>query len=324
MSTERELRQAFRAHADSIVPPPAVDAAVAAMYRGHAMGRKGATRMKMRKRLSRAAIAALVIAVLSGFAYAGGKLLFEQEKGHVGMAYRAVETFAIPEETLDRIRGHLNAVKEQIEPGEQAVVYLQDMKIVVPFGLDPILGVAKPDPVTSLKAWQAALADSVADARLPGELPDGEYRFAEGFEGYPFGSALGLAAMELVPELAEESEATGQAAVWREIASGDAPISGYTTTYRNGEHAIYYTVEAVTEPIRLEAMMGKSAALEQVQVNGDEAAYTRNESFLYTDSGLYQEIAWLTEREGRTIIHRIGTDSNLVTKEQLLEAASFM
>jgi len=322
MSIERELRQAFREHA--IAPPPSVDAAVAAMYRGHAMGKKGVTRMKMRKRLSRAAVAALVIAVMSGFVYAGSKLLFEQEKGHVGMTYRAVENFAIPEAALASIRVHLNEVKEQLEPGEQAIVYLEDMKIVEPFGLDPVLSVMKPAAIASLEAWQAVLNDTGAGARLPGELLNGEYRFAEGFVGYPFLGALGPSAMELVPELAAESEATGQAAVWREYVPDDLPITGYTTVYRNGEQAIYFTVDPISEKIRFEAMMGKSAALEQLQVNGSEAAYTRNESFLYTASGLYQEIVWLTEQEGRTIIHRVGTDSDEVSKEQLLEAAGLM
>jgi len=285
------------------------------------MGRKGVTRMKLRKRLSRAAVAALAIAILSGFVYAGSKLLFEQEKGHVGMAYRAVEGLAIPEESLAGIRAQLNEVKERLEPGEQAVVYLEAMKFVEPLGIDPILAVAKPAPVTVLEDWQAVLTDAGVDVPLPDGLLNGEYRYAEGFEGYPFGGVLGQSAMGLADELAAESEATDQAAVWREIEVDDVPITGYTTTYRNGEHAIYYSVEPVAEKIRLESMMNGSAAFEQVQVAGSEAAYTKNASFLYSDSGLYQEIAWLEEREGQTLIHRIGTDSGDVRKEQLLEAA---
>ena len=321
MSIERQLRQAFRKHADTISPPPAVDAAISAAYLRHRVEKSEVKRMKMRKRLSRAAVAALVIAVLSGFAYAGSKLLFEQEKGHVGLKYRAVEQFTIPKETAERIRFQLNAVKEQLEPGEKAVVYLKDMKIVEPLGLDPVLGVDKPEPVASLEAWQAMLTDTGAVAELPSELLNGTYHFAEGFVGYPFLGALGLSAMELVPELAAESEATGQAAVWREYVPDDLPVTGYTTVYRNGEHTIYFTVDPIAEPLRFEAMMSGDAALEQVQVDGAEAAYTRNENSLFADSGVYQEITWLEEREGRTVIHSVGTDSDAVSKEQLLEAA---
>lgn len=324
MSIEGQLRQAFREHADTISPPPAVDAAVAAIYRRQAMGRRGVMYRMKSWRMSRVAIAALVVVMLSGFAYAGSKLLYQQEKGHVGMSYRAVDSFTIPPETLESIRIHLNEVKEQLEPGDRAVVYMEDLKIVRKIGLDPILGVDNPVRITTLEAWQSKLAESGAGITLPNALLGGTYSFAEGFEGYPHGSALSVSALELLPELEAESRETGRDVIWRQTDAADIPFQGYTTTYRNGDEQIHYTVEPMKEKMKIESIMNGMAALEKVQVDGYEAAYTYNDNSMFTDSHIYQEIAWLEEQEGQTLIHRVGSDSGSVTKEQLAEAAGGM
>ncbi len=321
MSIEEQLQQAFRAHANTISPPPAVDAAVAAMYRGQAMGRRGVMYRMKSRRMSRIAIAALAVVVLSGFAYAGSKLLFQQEKGNVGLSYRAIEEFTIPSETLESIRIHLNEVKEQLEPGERAVVYMEDLKIVRRIGMDPILGVDNPVRITTLEAWQSKLAEAGAGITLPNALLGGTYSFAEGFEGYPHGSALGVSALELLPELEAESRETGRDVIWRQTDAADIPFQGYTTTYRNGDEQIHYTVEPMKEKMKIESIMNGMAVLEKVQVDGYEAAYTYNDNSMFTDSHVYQEIAWLEEQEGQTLIHRVGSDSGGVTKEQLVEAA---
>ncbi|GIO99700.1 hypothetical protein J14TS5_47860 [Paenibacillus lautus] len=322
MSIEQQLKDEFQQNAKNVVCPSSIDLRVMNVYREQMLEKKGEQPMRRRRKWSKAVLVILLIAVVSGFAYAGRTLLFEETKGNMTMSAETLEDLKLSKTQLESIRQARNEVKAQLNPGESAVVYLTDLDNVKRL---PFIPVSQPDVNEDLDTWRKALTDRHFDVLPPDSLL-GTYRFTGGMELSPFGAYAGsetdIAA--LLEELKAESEESGKDYIWRKTSIPTSfPLLSYTTAYRNSDQETLYLVMETTpdSKVKLQTLAPSSAKYEEMELNGHAAHYLINDSYVYTDSHVYQEISWMIEKEGQAIIYRLGSDSPAMTKERLMEAA---
>ncbi|WP_127592835.1 hypothetical protein [Paenibacillus lautus] len=322
MSIEQQLKDEFEENTKNMVCPPSIDLRVMNVYRKQMLEKKGEQPMRRRWKWSKAVMVILLIAVVSGFAYAGRTLLFEETKGNMTMSAVTLEDVKLSKTQLESIRLARNEVKAQLNPGESAVVYLTDLDNVKSL---PFILVSQPEVNEDLDTWRKVLTDRHFDVLPPASLL-GTYRFAGGMELSPFGFYVGSETdiTALMEELKAESEETGKDFTWRKTPVPTSfPLLTYTSVYRNSDQETMYLVmeTAPDSTVKLQMVAPSSAKYEEMNLNGHTAHYFKKDSYIYTDSQFYQEISWMLEKEGQAIIYRLGSDSTAMTKEQLMEAA---
>lgn len=322
MSIEHQLKKEFQVNSKNVVCPSSVDSQMKDIFRKYREEGQRETRVARKWKPSYAAIIAVLFVLLSGFAYAGGKLLFQENNGNVSISVTAFEKLNLEQAKLNKISHALSDVKVQLKSGETAVVYFADLEKEELFRKLPLLPVAKPEVTTNLDAWKTILSNNNIANTLPDTLL-GTFRFAEGMEGGPFGPSIGPEAGELLKEMKAESKKTGQDVLWRRTAAPlNMPIEPFTSVYRNKQQeTIYVTVESVKEKVDVKLMTPDSTKYDELDINGSKAHYFKNENFLFFTSQFYQEISWVEGSGTATTIRRVGSDSPAVTKEQLAEAA---
>jgi hypothetical protein len=69
-------------------------------------------------------------------------------------------------------------------------------------------------------------------------------------------------------------------------------------------------------------MVGDSSTAEKVRVTDFEGYYTVNNKYVLNDTGYLQDINWLEQVKGQTIIYHVSTPSQNVTKADLLLVAN--
>ncbi|MCR8844558.1 hypothetical protein NQ117_12780 [Paenibacillus sp. SC116] len=151
----------------------------------------------------------------------------------------------------------------------------------------------------------------------------GDFSFEGWMNGTPFGSFFFDSFTEMMDELKQESEDTGKKVVWRkETLTSEGPINIFTSIYRYSKHeSVYVAVEATSEKIRIEGIIPSSSVYEKLDVKGNQAHYTRDDSSLFSASLTYQEVMWMEVHGNKTFVYKIMSDSPDITKEQLVQAA---
>jgi|GEM_PF-1093071 len=325
MSIERKLTEAFKRDQAELECPPSLDERIMADYGRMAMDGRRNKHMKNKRGLSRIAIIAAVIAVLSGFGYAGTQLLFSDSLGKYSIRMQSNEALTINPEVLDRARASLKMVQDQLAPGTTAVVYLPEVFSEYRGAPLPI-GVTSPDWVAGAQEWQVVLEEKGVTETLPDSLLGGAYTLKAGSLKSPFHVLMGLDAMDRMNEMIAEHNATnGEGPLWRLTEqSSEGPESYYTSVYRDvNDEALYYTWQIISDAsIKTEALTSPSTVYEELDLGGYKAHYTKNDQSLFGESNVLQGIMWMEEKEGETIVHHVESDSASMTKERLVEVAS--
>lgn len=324
MSIEQKLKDEFKQHNKTMVCPSSIDLRVMNLYRERLMEKRGERLMRRNRKWSKAALVVLIITVLSGFAFAGRTLLFEETKGNLTISAEALKGVDLSETQLESIRKARKEVNTQLKVGESAVVYLSALDNVSSL---PIIPMIQPDLNNDLNTWRTELLEQHFNVLPPDSLL-GSYTFAGGMKNYPFGTLEGSERdmKALVEELKDGSESSGKEFSWKKIDSTSSlPLITYTSVYRNkNQNTLYYLIQQIASDskIRLNMLTPSSTTYEEMDLNGHTARYFKNNSFVFTDSQFYQEISWMIEEEGQATIYTIGSDSPEMTKEQLIEAAN--
>ncbi len=322
MSFEEQLKQEFKRHSKHLSCPPTLDTRINTSYRNHFLEKRGKGKMHNKVFFKKGIIIALVFLLLSGFAY-GGLLLFHAEKGNISMNYTAYKDLSLDKGTLDKVRASLKDIRNQLQTGEMAVVYVSELdnkKEISPYL--SLLAVAKPKIINQKQAWQQELMQQHININIPNTIA-GTYHFIGGKKTPAFGVALGTDEVSLKDELMAESKKTGKDIVWEKATPTKKPIvQSYTTIYQD-EHQgeIYYTIQLASEKVRMEGKTSASSQYNAMDINGNQVNYLRNEQSLYGNSNEYQSIIWMTTQGDQTYIHTVSTDSTKITKEQLKAAA---
>lgn len=318
MSIERQLTEAFKHNNSSLQCPPSIDAKIMAQYRAATMAKRGTLLMKKKSTLWKTAIVALLVVVLSGFAYSGTKLLYSNSKGQVQYSVHSSETFLYTPEELDQLRETIKEVEAQLEPGETAAVYLPQLFRQFP-NVPPLFAVTKPAFIADLQQWRDVLDQEGVTEMLPEALLDGAYQFAEGAvnkQNVSFDDYINI------EELTAEYESRmNDEPVWR-LTQNDALVPLYTTVYHdiNGE-SIQLNWEIYNEKMKVDGFTATTSQYESFELNGETVHYIYNTQYLFGDSNELQSVNWLEENGEQTIYYSVETHSPNITQEELLSVA---
>lgn len=321
MSIEQQLKDEFLQSSKNIVSPPSLDSRIMAAYREHVVKKRGMKQVRVLWKLPNVALIGLLFVLLCGFAYAGGKLLFQDKQGNVQFSFTANKELTYESGALEKIRHSLSEVKAQLNTGETAIIYFAESGIgVKDYSLQ---AVSNPEVVKDLELWNTTVTHHNATAHIPESLL-GTYKFVEGMESPPFGALIDNDALKHLDDMKDESKKTGKDVVWRKISAKSTPgINYYTSVYRNPQQeTIHFSLETVNDvKIKLEGITPPSTVYEDLDIKGHKGHYTMNNQSLYGASDVYQNIMWIEEKGDQTIIYQVGTDSPSVTKQQLFQAA---
>ncbi|MFD1775833.1 hypothetical protein [Paenibacillus rhizophilus] len=320
MSIERQLIEEFER--DSRKCPSDLDTRIAAEYKHRVMQQRGIPFMFRKRRMPKVVLIAVIFIVICGFGYAGNKLLFEDQKEKLSISYQTEQQLHFEKGDVGKIRSSFQEVKAQLKPGDTAVVYLQDYDIQVQ-GTPIVFGINKPVSIP-LEAWKATLQQRSIKEKLPESIL-GTYKFVEGMETSPYQFNYGPDAYRLIDEMKAESKETGSKVLWRITNLSEAdPVAPYTSVYRNSANdTIYLTwqIAGGDTSVKMFQAAPLGTAYEEIDIGGLTAHYMKDDHSLYGQSTIHQDVMWLKESGGKTIVYHVQTDSQNMTKEQLVEAA---
>ncbi|XEC94729.1 hypothetical protein AB6A23_26165 [Paenibacillus tarimensis] len=321
MSIERQLTETYKVKAQESTPSAEFDARVWRRVAGH-MNERGISMRGKKNIWLRNALIALVLLVVVGFS---SQMLFQAGDDRFSMRFAIQESSRYDAELARQVREQLQQVKSGLQTGETAVVYspewaalfppLKEMKI-------PVTTVSNLREITDLNEWIKILEQNEPEYRLPTET---SLTFAGGIADYPFGGFVSMDQLAYGKQLLEEYKRTGQKPAWIVAERGDAPsLHVFTSFYVNErQEEISVTMELVLEKIVMEGIV--QSGVEEIRLNnGTTAYYISTDRFVYSETDKYQELFWLETLEDTTVVYKIGTVSESVTKEELVKLAETM
>ncbi|TBL77259.1 hypothetical protein [Paenibacillus thalictri] len=326
MSIEQKLRQEYGMQAQRLVSPSSLDTRVLERFRQETAGSRKAVRPVSRILFRNALVAVVVFVLLSGFAYAGGKLLFIDKSGSWRIEHRTGgNDFALQHITAEQIRSSLKQVKSELAAGETAVVYFAELeKEANPLYREmPLLVVSNMAPITDWEVWSSMWKAGEGLSLAPSQRLGDGFQFQEGKEGYAYGGVMSTEGVAQLGPLRQEAKETGRSVVWHQLPTSDVPVEAYTATYRNAEgERIFVTMQAAAaEEITEKVTVPDSIRYEEVPLHGLKAHYQKNDSFLFSETGQFANLLWIQPATSGTIKIDVGSDSPNVTKERLVRAA---
>lgn len=318
MSIEQQLSKAFKHNEASLQCPPSLDTRIMAEYERMAMDKGRNVYMKKQGRLPKIAVIALVVVLLCGFAY-GSKFIFSDSTNRLSVQLQSTEAYHLTSETLEKTRATLKEVQSQLAPGETAIVYLTDV-----FKDYPIYGVTNLDYIHDIQQWQLVLDQHGVTEALPDSLLEGTYQFEAGALNNPFHPLIGWDQDELLAEMeAEQKTSEHDKLIWRLTDLTTVPdISLYTSVYRAGNGEELYLSWQIYDftTFKIENYTSPSTEYEEYDLNGKKAHYTQNNQSLLAENGVLQSVMWMAEKDDKSIMYMLESDSPNMTKEKLIEA----
>ncbi|WP_156826184.1 hypothetical protein [Paenibacillus terrigena] len=279
--------------------------------------------MVRKKKLPRIAIALLIVGLLSGFAYVGGKLLFQENQGPWQVEYRtSADNFQLQHITPEQIRSKMAEVKSTLVTGEAAVIYFADLEREVNFSMGPLLGVKQPEKLTDWNQWLKRLQEQHISVPIPEVLP-GPFHFEAGQLGSPLGGDLDEEGLNMLDQLRQESQETGNSIVWRKVPDHKPLVDSYSFIYQNEgrERLFVRLIPSPPENILIKATLPESTTYEEVTVGSVKAHYISHEYSIYSESNHYKEMTWIQTNGDQSYLVGVSSDSPDVTKDQLIQAA---
>jgi hypothetical protein len=123
--------------------------------------------------------------------------------------------------------------------------------------------------------------------------------------------------------------ATSGKMAWQKAEAEDYASRGLITPqliYTNpnkDQIEVNYTVKPPgIESMNFMGLVGDSSTAEKVLIANLEGYYTVNNQYIFNNTGYLQDINWLEQVDGQTIIYHVSSPSKHVTKEDLLLVAN--
>ncbi|MCG7408214.1 hypothetical protein MH117_12350 [Paenibacillus sp. ACRRX] len=325
MSIEQKLKQEYKSASESLHLPSSLETHMTAIIAEQgAKWREGKPMIVKRKFTARKWIyAALIAAVLSGFGYATQKLLFQSDHGFIQTEVWTDSGFKLAPSLKTDIRSTLADVKNQLQEGQYAAVYMAALEKseYSAFRQHPLLSVSKPRTVEQLEQWSDKIASAGISSAVPDQL-NGAFTFESGKSEPAFGGIVSLEGLEMLGELRQESKDQGKAYTWRtQPKETNPPVDIYTSTYKSADgNRLFVQYDHILEKVKIKAISPDTIVHDRIQKDGIEADYVENNDYLFSDTGLYKELSWMSKSSSSVMI-RVITDSPNISKEQLIQAA---
>ena len=320
MSIESRISQVLKQETDRLTAPQELDERVLGAVGPQLAALREKGNVRAGKRLfgwKKAAVFALVFAVLTGFAF-GATKLYETEYNGIGVEVFSDSSLKLTRTSGDEVRQTLQAVKQQLNPGEYAMVYFDAFTKESSALLRemPGIGVHRPYVYNGYDAWQQLVQQETGGLSVPASLGD-DYGFVSGAEGYAQDGYTTVEGIELLDKLKQEARQSGESIRWEKVANPTQVLEVYTTFYESDSgEKVYMTVE-VLEPRMKLRMTSISNETDQLRVGDKEVYYMDSQHFLSATDRV-KDFSWEAGTDEQPVIVHLASESLDVTKEQLL------
>lgn len=319
MRIENDIAEAFKTKAMEITSPEELDARIAGLYEKQVKREREMTMGSKKKRMILFALAGLIVLMITGFTVQN---MIKMGDERISLEYVASANLNYDPAIGSIVRGQLQHIKDQLEAGESAYVYSNEIG-----GLRPSLGdlpfaeyVSNPYIFKDYEEWQAKLNEKNPDYKLP-MTAQGSLAFVGGKEEYPFGGMIDQP--EIVRQLEEEVKISGKDLAWKKIIRDKEKFPVFTSVYKDmNQEEVTVTMEVFTERVKKAGISEDSH--ESVTINGEQADYSVSEKFLYSDTNRYQSLIWVDTLEEMSIVYSIGSSGEHMTKDKLISIGESM
>lgn len=335
MSIENRLKLAFKQSAVQLKQSHQLDSRIEQLFDKFSQAKGNSPKwFSNQNKFARVVIIAACFLIFSGFAYAS-TLLYHLNLNNINIKASKDSQFNFSQKQLDEIIGSRNEVKKQLSPGESAFVFISEVdRIKIPGILDgPGMGLIKvsnPQPYSDINQWKELTKKNFAEFKMPTALPAG-FTFTSGEIEQTNGITDSYDDRKYYKILKDKALAANGKMAWQKADSEDysrqvrdlnKPRLIYTNSY-NDQIEVNYTVKPLgVTNMNITFMMGDSSTADKVRVADLEGYYTVNNQNVFSDTGYMQDINWLEQVNGQTIIYHVSTPSKHVTKEDLLLVAN--
>lgn len=324
MLLEKQLSEEYKEKAATLHSPIALKRHVANLYENyHQTTKKGLfKKLYFSTKLQKVAVFSLLFIMLTGFGIASTKYLFDLNSDIVRIEVSVDSQLKLQSVSGEQLRADLTNIKEQLAPGETALVYLADLENEKHHLFRDIAGAVITNPIL-IEDYDHALQLLQANfhtAKLP-IIKSNEFHFLNAFPNYPqLTSGFDIQALKKLDELKLEAKRAGERVVWHKLETYTPIIPVVTLTYLNQQGEEVYVVLEKMDDIKTEMRitLGAEASYEKLNVNGSQAYYINNPEHIFSKSGQYQEIAWIVQNETETLIYHVASDSLNISKDDLL------
>jgi hypothetical protein len=333
MSIENQLKMGFKQTARQFISSPRLDARIEQSFDAHVRKQaKSRPGYFASHKYGRIALVAVCLLLFSGVAYAS-TLLYSLQANNFTMEASGTSALRLSKDQLSEITGSLHQVRGQLAPGESAFVYIAALESIklpeAPEGL-ALHRVNHPQPYTDINQWKQLLGKGFQNIKTPTVLPDGfTFNRAE-LEG-----PIGMLDMDNYKKyntlLKAQAAAAPEKIAWQKAVQEDAhedqavipksPRLVYTNSQKDQIEISYTLIPPSDKKVDIKVKTSDASSAEKVQVADKDAYYTVNNSNFLSDTGKSQEIVWVEQREGQTVMYHAATSSVNVTKADLLLVA---
>lgn len=324
MSFEEQLGRVLKQESASHSVPGEVDEQV---YRSAlpllAQYRKKTSKLSTmpRFRWKNAMLLAVILVVISGFAF-GATKIFELDQHGIKLEVFSDSSIRLTETSSEEVQAAMAQVRAQLLPGEYAVLYMDALtKEAHPLIREhPIIGVYQPLVYEDLEEWLVYYQSKMKAMTQPPASLGSTFQYKAGFEGFALDGFVSIEGMELEEPLRQEAKQSGQAVTWRKVEQPTLPILAMTTIYEapSGEQ-VYVSVQQF-EPRMKVSMYSNRQKVDTEPIGGQTAYYMDTDHHL-SSSGYIQEYSWTAGSEQQPYLITVGTESRQITREQLRSMA---
>jgi hypothetical protein len=235
---------------------------------------------------------------------------------------------------MQSIRGTINQVQNQLEPGESAFIFIDALDKTKLPGSDQGLGLIRvnhPQPYTDISQWKEQTNKAFAHFKIPTRLPEG-FALNRGELEYPMGNIDAANQKKYYAMLKKKAAESKDNTAWQKAAADDKVSNqGFSEIprllYTNNNQAqieVSYRVIPTEEKNVKHIKRMDAATTEQLKVNSFEGDYTINNNNYLSETGTMRDIQWTEPNDGKTIQYTVSTPSSNVSKEDLLVVAANM
>ncbi|GAA0382469.1 hypothetical protein [Bacillus horti] len=336
MSLENQLKQELISIEKQIEIPVTLKEQVYNSIDDHLANEGKAFQRSMRKKgFSRAPVVtviAIAIVLFSGF-FIADAIERNTYKFYTNNADPIVISYAdynydYSEEQLEKVK----QIQEQLLPGEAAIIYNPDFSFEVKLSYDPELN--RPASMvfsafrkvnqliyyTDITTWLSVLGSEFHEMKIPDRLPRG-YSFEHGTIESEFYGSMGDGESEAIDKLKEKEEL--MAWDWVKI---DNQLVRPTLTYKNSKNdRIEFSSDLVNLIEHYEMTFPETTMVESIIVNGLEMVYSIDADLGAKEHSLNrQALFWIEKQEEEYYSYRISSESQSVTKKDLILMAKHM
>ncbi|UKS25784.1 hypothetical protein LOZ80_30155 [Paenibacillus sp. HWE-109] len=318
MSKLHSLSEELNQYTQRLQYPEHLDSKIEKLYRAHMSKKPLSLAIKRRKFARPALIMAACLILFSGIAYAS-TFLYALDTKQVHVEVTKDGAFSLPDDVRKELGESFKSIRNQLEPGESAVVYSAELKNRK---LPDLLIITNPKSYSNLEQWKAEVDPYNKGLKLPESLPDG-FTFVKGELQSPFGGIDESIYKQYHSLLQIQAKVAGTSTSWQKYNSSEGPFSNMTgLIFQNRQHeeivVRYHPIDPSVKDVMINVKTNGSALAENVTLNGKNGYYSEMNGFMFSETGVSKSIQWMEEYNGLTNLYSVETPSTSISKEELL------